>query len=158
MNENTLWIALTAVGVAGALVLGLGLKKLHAKIKEAWPEFQHPLLQFRYTANDARTIAHTMEEKGLAKPYDRFRWMMLAMMAEALLLLMAATHNITEIVWLQWTMFGLSGVIWLAGSLECLLLKKCPRAASVLAYVKWGAFALWTLGMFAGLFIRSTVY
>ena len=158
MNENTLWMALTAVGVLGALVVGFGIRKLHGKIKEAWPEFLCPLLQFRYTAHDARSIAHTMEEKGLAQPYRRLIQLMLAMMAEVLLLLMAAAHNITDIAWLQQTMFALSGVIWLTGSMECLLLQKCPKPASLLAYAKWGAFALWTLGMFAGLFIRSTVY
>ena len=34
----------------------------------------------------------------------------------------------------------------------------CMALSSVLSLIKWGAFAVWTLGMFAGLFIRSTAY
>ena len=47
MNEQTLWIILTAVGIAGAVVIGLGLKKLNSRIKEVDAKFVSPLLRFR---------------------------------------------------------------------------------------------------------------
>ena len=158
MNEQTLWIILTAVGIAGAVVIGLGLKKLNSRIKEVNEKFVSPLLRFRYTANDAIACADTLQKAGIGKLYDRFSLMMLAMMAEVLILLMAATHNITELVWLQYGMFAMSGLIWLTGTAEAALIKKAPAVSSVLSLIKWGAFAVWTLGMFVGLFIRSTAY
>lgn len=156
MNENTLWILLTIVGVAGAVVLGLGLRKLNARIRGIDETFQSPQLSFRYQAED---VAHMLDRLGNgAALFERFCWMMLAMMAEVLIILLVVSHNITDILWLQYAMFGLSGLIWLTGSVETVAVTRKPGFASVLSLIKWAAFALWTLGMFAGLFIKSTAY
>lgn len=158
MNVQLLWTLITAVGVAGALLIGLGMKKLNRRLRELDPAFQSPLLCFRYTAHEAAAYADTLKQKGALALVRRFDGMMLAMMAEVLLLLLAATHNITEMVWLQWIMFSMSGAVWLAGSLEALVLSKAPRLSAALSLLKWGAFAVWTLGMFVGLFIRAAAY
>jgi len=156
MNENTLWILLTIIGVLGAAVIGLGLKKLQGMIRTKDETFQHPLLSFRYSAHDVHTLVEKLDELGIGKLFDRFSWMMLGMMAEVLIVLMVVTHNAIGVAWMAQAMYGLSGVIWLVGSAEALLVRKAPAAASVSSLIKWGAFALWTLGMFIGLFIRST--
>jgi len=158
MNENTLWILLTVLGVVGALAVGVALKMLNTRIRSVYDKFQAPQLSFRYDAHDVCTVVEILKEKGVSVLFDRFCLLMAAMMAEVLMVLMVVAHNITDLVWLQYIMFGLSGVIWLTGTLETLILKKNPKAAGKLAFVKWGAFAVWTLGMFAGLFIRSTAY
>lgn len=154
MNENTLWILLTIIGTAGAVVLGLGLKKLQSRIREIDEKFQSPQLSFRYQAQDVQDL---LERLGEGRPlFERFCWMMLFMMAEVLIILLVVSHNITDILWLEYAMFGASTVIWLVGSAETLAVIRKPGFASMLSLIKWGAFALWTLGMFAGLFIKST--
>ena len=156
MNEKTLWLLLTIVGVLGAVVLGLGLKKLLGLMRQKDEKFLHPSLTFLYTTNEAAALADKLDGMGIGTLYDRFGWMMLAMMAEVLIILMVVTHNTIGIAWLAQAMYVLSGAIWAAGSAECLALRKAPALSSAASLVKWGAFALWTLGMFAGLFIRST--
>ena len=158
MSEKTLWILLTVIGILGAVILGLGLKKLLGMIREKDETFLHPLLSFRYRANDAAALADKLDGMGIGKLYDRFSWMTLGMMAEVLIILMVVTHNAIGIAWLAQAMYVLSGVIWAAGSAECLALRKASALSSAASLVKWGAFALWTLGMFAGLFIRSTAF
>jgi len=156
MSEKVLWILLTVVGAAGALVIGLGLKKLLCMIREKDEKFQHPLLSFRYKAHDVNALVEKLDGMGILKLFDRFGWMMLAMMAEVLIILMVVTRNAIGIAWLSQAMYVLAGVIWGVGSAEALLIRKAPKAAGVSSLIKWGAFALWTMGMFAGLFIRST--
>ena len=158
MNDALLWTLLTIVGTVGVVALGLLLRKLQKLLKERLEAFQSPQLSFRYTADDVNRLVENLKEAGALPAFDRFSQLMAAMMAEMLLVLMVVAHNITDILWLQTAMFALSGVIFLTGSLETLILQKKPALASLLSRIKWGAFALWTLGMFAGLFIRSTVY
>lgn len=154
MNEKTLWILLTVVGVVGAVVIGLGLRKMQNTLRGIDEHFQSPQLSFRYRAKDVREQLERLGEG--AKLFRRFCWMMLAMMAEVLVILLVVSHNITDMLWLQYAMFGMSAVIWLAGSVETLTVLRKPGLAGALSLVKWSAFALWTLCMFAGLFIRST--
>lgn len=156
MTEKTLWILLTIIGVAGALVMGLGLNKLFKMIRQKDETFQHPLLMFRYRAHDVNAIVEKLDGMGIVKLFDRFSLMMLGMMAEVLIILMVVTHNAIGIAWMAQAMYVLSGVIWSVGSAEALLIRKAPEVSSVASLIKWAAFALWTLGMFAGLFIRST--
>lgn len=156
MSEQTLWTLLTVVGVLGAVVLGLGLKKLLGMIRQKDEAFLHPLLLFRYQAHDVTALVEKLDGMGIGKLFDRFSLMMLGMMAEVLIILMVVTRNAIGIAWMAQGMYALAGVIWAAGTAEALIIRKAPKAASVSSLVKWGAFALWTLGMFAGLFIRST--
>ena len=156
MTEKTLWILLTVIGALGALVIGLGLNKLFKMIRQKDETFQHPLLSFRYRAHDVNAIVEKLDGMGIGKLFDRFSLMMLAMMAEVLIILMVVTHNAIGIAWMAQVMYVLSGVIWSVGSAEALLIRKAPEVSSVASLLKWAAFALWTLGMFAGLFIRST--
>ena len=121
MNENTLWILLTVVGVAGALAVGVVLRMLNTRIRSVYGKFQAPQLSFRYDAHDVCTVVEILKEKGVAVLFDRFCLLMAAMMAEVLMILMVVAHNITDLVWLQYIMFGLSGVIWLTGTLETLI-------------------------------------
>ena len=154
MNEKTLWIILTVVGVVGAVAIGLGLRKMQNTLRGIDEHFQSPQLSFRYHAKDVREQLERLGED--VKLFQRFCWMMLAMMAEVLIILLVVSHNITDMLWLQYAMFSMSAVIWLTGSVETLTVLRKPGFASALSLVKWGAFAVWTLGMFAGLFIRST--
>ena len=158
MNEKTLWILLTAIGTLGTLALGAALRSLNTRIRSVYDKFQSPQLSFRYDAHDVCVMMDILKEKGVAKLFDRFCLLMAAMMAEVLMVLMVVAHNITDLVWIEYAMFGLSGVIWLTGTLETLILRNNPKVAGQLSLIKWGAFAVWTLAMFAGLFIRSTAY
>lgn len=156
MNEKWLWILLTAVGVAGAVVIGLGLKKLQGMIREKDEKFVSPLLSFRYKAQDVNALVEKLDGMGIGKLFDRFNLMMLAMMAEVLIILMVVVHNTIGIAWLAQAMYVLAGVVWATGSAESIALRKAPAVSGAASFVKWAAFALWTIGMFAGLFIRST--
>ena len=156
MSEQTLWTILTILGVVGSVALGLGLRKLHSRIRAVDEKFQSPQLAFRYQAADVQEMLARLG--GSAPLFQRFCQLMLFMMAEVLMVLLVVSHNITDIQWLQYAMFGVSGLIWLMGSVETLVITRKPGLASALSLIKWGAFALWTLGMFAGLFIRSTAY
>ena len=156
MNEKILWILMTIIGVVGVVALGVLLNKLTKLLRERHEGFQSPQLSFRYSADTANQLVENLEGKGVLPLFDRFSQLMAAMMAEVLIVLMVVAHNITDIPWVQMVMFSLSGVIWLTGTAETLILKKQPKAASVLSLVKWAAFALWTLTMFVTLFIRST--
>ena len=158
MNEKLLWILLTIVGVVGVVTLGVLLSKLNKLIREKHEGFQSPQLSFRYSADRVNQLVENLEGKGLLPLFDRFSQLMAAMMAEVLIVLMVVAHNITDTPWVQIAMSSLSGVIFLTGTAETLILKKQPKAAGALSLIKWAAFALWTLAMFATLFIRSTGY
>lgn len=156
MSSDTLWIIITIVGALGCAVCGLGLRSLHRRMLTVDEKFASPQLRFRYTAHEAQAQWDTLGEGGRAL-MDRFSVLMIPMMLEVLLVLLAVSHNAAKIEWMRAIMFALSGVISFAGVSEtlCIRLKK-HGAASVLSLGKWGAFALWTLAMFAGLFIQST--
>lgn len=158
MSSDTLWLVITIVGALGCAVCGLGLRSLHRRLTAIDEKFQSPQLRFRYTAHEAQTQLDTLGEGGLAL-MNRFSLLMIPMMLEVLLALLAVSHNAAKIEWMRMAMFGLSAVISLSGILEtvCIRLRK-GGAASVLSLGKWGAFALWTLAMFAGLFIQSTKF
>ena len=89
----------------------------------------------------------------------RFSLLMIPMMLEVLLVLLAVSRNASQFAWLRAAMFIVSVFISLLGIAETLLLRfEKHQPASVCSLLKWGAFALWTLGMFAGLFIQSTKF
>ena len=158
MKETLLWTLITIVGTVGAVAIGLILMKLNKLIASRCEGFHSPQLSFRYTANDVNQLVENLKQVGALLPFNRFSQLMTAMMAEVLLVLLTVAHNIAHIAWIQTAMYALSGVIWLLGTAETLILQKKPALASVLSIIKWGAFGIWTLGMFAALFIRSTVY
>jgi hypothetical protein len=58
-----------------------------------------------------------------------------------------------------WVMYGLSAAGCVLGMLESVLLvgeKLTLKAARACSLLKWICFGIWVVGMFAGLFIRST--
>ena len=72
MSEQTLWTLLTVVGVLGAVVLGLGRKKLLGMIRQKDEAFLHPLLLFRYQAHDVTALVEKLDGIGIGKLFDRF--------------------------------------------------------------------------------------
>lgn len=155
MTNDTLWIVITLVGALGCAVCGLGLRQLHRRLQAVDAHFQSPQLRFRYTAHEAAAQLDTLGEGGRAL-MDRFSLLMAPMLAEILLVLLAVSRNAAQLAWMRAAMMGLSGLICLCGLAETLLVRRGRfRPASCLSRMKWGAFALWTLGMFAGLFLQS---
>lgn len=158
MSTDTLWLVITIVGAVGACVCGLGLRSLHQRLKAVDEHFQSPQLRFRYTANESAAQLDTLGEGGRLLMH-RFSLLMIPMMLEVLLVLLAVSRNASQFAWLRAAMFIASGLISLSGIVETLLLRfEKHQPASVCSLLKWGAFALWTLGMFAGLFIQSTKF
>lgn len=158
MNTDALWLVITIVGALGACVCGFGLYSLNRRLKDADEHFQSPQLRFRYTANEAQAQMDTLGAGGRAL-MDRFSLLMVPMMLEVLLVLLAVSNNAAEFAWLRMTMFALSGAVSLAGIAETLLIRfQKLAAASLFSSAKWGAAAIWTLGMFVGLFIQSTKF
>lgn len=158
MNSDTLWLVIAIIGALGTAVCGFGLYALHKRLKAADEHFQSPQLRFRYTANESAAQLDTLGEGGKLLMH-RFSLLMIPMMLEVLLVLLAVSNNAAQIEWMRTAMFGLSAVISLSGVIETLLIRfEKHQPASLCSLIKWGAFAVWTLGMFAGLFIQSTKF
>lgn len=158
MSNDTLWLIVTLVGALGAGVCGFGLYSLHKRLKAVDEKCQCPQLRFRYTADESAAQLDTLGEGGRAL-MRRFSLLMVPMMLEVLLVLLAVSNNAAQLEWMRLAMFALSVAVSLAGVAETLLIRfEKHRFASLLSLVKWGAFAVWTLGMFIGLFIQSTKF
>lgn len=153
MSIDLIWKLITAVGVVGTLAVGLSLKKVNDALKTHDKAFQAPQLRFRYTEAEAAACRAALGDG--QRKLDQFSLLMAAMMIELLLVFLTVTRNICHFAWLFPVMYGLSGLACLAGLAETLVLKKQPKAAAVLSFVKWGAFGLWTACMFISLFLRS---
>ena len=91
-----------------------------------------------------------------AQPDQRFSLLFAVMLFFAGLAMAVVAHNATDILWMRHAMYALTVLGCAAGLAETLLVAAGKlRPASVCARAKWACFAVWTLGMFAGLLIRG---
>lgn len=151
--NSTLWLITTIVAVAGALGMGLVLRNLHRRLTDALGGFQAWQLRFKYTADDVKA---DWAKLGSAQPVmKRFCLLFVPMLFFAALCMAVVAHNAAEIRWMRHIMYGLTALACAFGLTETLLLPQKGKAASVCSLAKWACFAVWTVGMFAGLFIRS---
>ena len=135
--SQTAWTAVTVIAVLGAAAMYAVLRK-PIKQMDGLP----PQLCFGYEKT--------------AQPERRFSLLFAVMLFFAGLVMAVVAHNAADILWIRHAMYALTALGCAAGLAETLLVA-CGklRPASVCARVKWACFAVWTLGMFAGLFIRG---
>ncbi len=144
--SQTMWIIATVIAVAGLILFGLIMNRLFKKQRAVDKTFEPLVLRFRYTKNDVNPC----------EVEKRFTWLFVALLFYAGLALAVVTHNATDLRWLRHTMYTMAALGCLAGVLESLLIiRKSAKAAPVLSLAKWALLAVWTVGMFAGLFIRG---
>lgn len=146
MSEQTLWTLVTVVGVAGFLIFGFALRRLHHMMRQNCPGYLAPQLQM------SRFSDPVQADETL---FARFRLIMCFALLMAWLLLLAASRNTAPWAWLLHGMMLLATAAWLAATGENLLLPVHGRAAGVLGRIKWGMLILWTVGMFTGLVFRA---
>lgn len=150
--SSTLWTIVTIAAVVGAVGMGLILKSLHKQFSAVISGFQAWQLRFKYTEKDV------VEARAqLGSSISKFSLLFVPMLFFAGLCMAVVAHNAAEMRWLRHTMYGLTALACLFGCAETLLLtgKKSAKAAPVCSLLKWACFAVWTAGMFIGLFIRS---
>ena len=151
--SSTLWLIVTIAAVAGAAGMGLILKNLHKPFTAAISGFQAWQLRFKYTESDVKS---DWEKLGCAQSsMKRFCLLFVPMLFFAALCMAVVAHNAAEIRWMRHTMYGLTALACAFGCAETLLLPGRAKGAAVCSLAKWACFAVWTIGMFAGLFIRS---
>ena len=151
--SSTLWLITTVAAIAGALGMGLVLKNLHKQLVSAFSGFQAWQLRFKYTSQDVKS---DWEKLGSAQPcMKRFCLLFVPMLFFAALCMAVVAHNAAEIRWMRHSMYGLTALACAFGCAETLLLPGRAKTAAVCSLAKWACFAVWTAGMFAGLFIRS---
>ena len=144
--SQTMWTITTVIAVLGLALFGLILKKLHKAYKEIDEKYQPLQLQFKYSAADVKD-----------EPADkRFSLLFMPMLFYVGLALAVAAHNAASYAWMRYAMYGLAAAGCFAGFAETLLLAfGRGKAAPVCGRIKWICFAVWTLGMFLGLFLRG---
>ena len=135
--SQTAWTVVTLIAVLGSMGMYAVLRK-PIKQMDGLP----PQLSFGYE----KTV----------QPDRRFSLLFAVMLFFAGLVMAVVAHNATDILWIRRAMYALTALGCLAGLIETLLVAAGKlRAAAVCAKAKWACFAVWTLGMFAGLFIRG---
>ena len=146
--SQTLWLIATIIAVLGLCVFGMILIRLYKAYKAADPQYEPFQLRFRYAACDVPE-----------RPADaRFSYLFIPMLFYVGLAMAVVTHNAAAIRWMRYAMYGLTALAGAAALPETLLLargRRCARAAGVCGVIKWACFALWTLGMFAGLVMKG---
>ena len=155
---NRLWIGLTALSVAGILLFGWLLRKRYLALQEWKKGYQPPQMRFAYDLNALKAEWDEMgkDQHTLLRQFD---WLMAPMMFYVGMALIVVTHNAAQYPWMEWLMYGLAAVGTLIGMLESVLLvgeQLTVKAARACSAFKWICFGIWVVGMFAGLFIRST--
>lgn len=155
---NRLWIGLTVLSVAGILLFGWLLRKRYQALQEWKKGYQPPQMRFRYTAQELNAEWNEMgsREHTLMRQFDFIFVPMLFYIGMALAVV---TKNAALYEWMAWVMYGLSIAGCVIGMLESVLLageKFTAKAAGACSLIKWICFGIWVVGMFAGLFIRST--
>ena len=135
--SQTAWTVLTVIAAAGSAGMYLVLRR-QIRQMDGMP----PQLCFGYEKT--------------AQPDRHFSLLFAVMLFFVGLVMAVVAHNAAEILWMRHAMYGLTFLGGAAGLAETLLVAASKlRGASVCARAKWACFALWTLGMFAGLFIRG---
>lgn len=153
--SQTAWNILTAVTVVGVCVFGFILSCLSKRLRALDKAYQPPHLRFGYRPE---TLVAEIPEGG--EPIvHRFGVLFVPTLVFAALTMAVVAHNTAGILWIRYAMYACTAAACLFGEIETLLLfshrERTLRTAFVLGWIKWGLFAVWTLGMFAGLFIRS---
>lgn len=152
--SSTLWTIATITAVVGAVGMGLILKKRHKQFTAVLSGFQAWQLRFKYTEKDVTDV-----RPQLGKGITQFSLLFVLMVFFAGLCMAVVAHNAAEMRWMRHSMYGLTALGCLFGCAETLLLAcekgACVKAAPVCSLLKWVCFAVWTAGMFIGLFIRS---
>ena len=158
MNQ-TLWQAVSYASLVcvGALLLIMLRQTKRMSIRLAdWPN-----ARLKYDADDLRTC---FQKAGTAA--RSFLWCSLALEIALAPALAAVAHNTAAAFRpVRLAMYGLSLLRALLGLSETLCLlhlsggeisPKHARLSSLLAMLKWGAFGLWAVGMFACLLIAGS--
>lgn len=149
------WNILTALTAALLVLWGLYLQKLHKRIQAFDKAFLAPQLRFAYTKEEMFASVGKLGPEG-HRLLKRFGWLFLPMLVLAGLAMAVVAHNAADIRWLRWAMYGFTAAGCVLGALETLCLEGGGiRTASLFGRVKWVCFGVWTVGMFAGLFIQS---
>lgn len=143
--SQTMWTAATVVAVLGCGLFGWILKKLIKAYKEVDEGYQPLQLQFKYAASDVKG-----EDR-------RFSLLFVPMVFYVGLALAVVTHNASAVAWVRQAMYVLAAAGCFFAFVETMLLAfgRAKAAAPVCGLIKWGCFAVWTLGMFAGLVLKG---
>ena len=155
---NRLWTGLTVLSVAGILLFGWILRKLYKQMQAKKEGYQPPQMRFRYRAQDLEAEWDDFSPKAHALLRE-FDWIFVPMLFYVCMALAVVTRNAAQYPWMAWAMYGLAGAGTLFGMAESVLLvfeKLTAKAAGACSLLKWICFGIWVVGMFVGLFIRST--
>lgn len=149
----TLWMITTIAAAAGMLVCYLLLKKPLKALDQVSKGYQPPQIRFRYAQKD---IFADLDAQG-RRMLQRFSLLFVPTLFFASLCMAAVAHNAAEAAWMRHTMYALTVCGCLTGFVETLLIAggRGVKAAPVCSLIKWACFAVWTVGMFAGLIIRG---
>ena len=155
---NRLWIGLTVLSVAGIVLFGWLLRKRYKALQEWKKDYQPPQMRFQYELNHISDEFDAMgsREHALLRQFD---WIFVPMLFYVGIALTVVTKNAAQYPWMAWAMYGLTAVGCVLGMAESVLLigeKMALKAARACSLLKWICFGIWVVGMFAGLFIRST--
>jgi len=146
--SNTLWLIATVIAVLGLIVFGLVLRRLYKAYRTVDGSYQPFQLRFKYAADDVPQKAQDA----------KFCYLFIPMLFYVGLAMAVVAHNAAQLAWMRYAMYGLTALGCLLGLVETLLLaqgRRCAAAASVCSLLKWACFAVWTVGMFAGLFMKG---
>ena len=155
---NRLWIGLTALSVAGILLFGWLLRKRYLALQEWKKGYQPPQMRFWYDPSAMKAEWDEMgkEQHTLLRQFD---WLFVPMLFYVGIALVLVTRNTAQYAWMEWLMYGFAALGTLLGMAETVLLvaeQLAAKAARACSLAKWICFGIWVVGMFAGLFIRST--
>ena len=155
---DRLWIGLTVLSVAGILLFGWLLRKRYRALQEWKKGYQPPQMRFKYAADELSAEYEEMGEREHAL-MRQFDWILVPMLFYVGMALVVVTKNAAQYEWMAWAMYALSAAACALGMAESVLLvgeKLAAKAAHACSLIKWICFGIWVVGMFAGLFIRST--
>lgn len=155
---DRIWIGLTVLSAAGILLFGWLLRKRYKALQEWKKGYQPPQMRFQYDleAMNAELDDMGKREHALLRQFD---WIFVPMLFYVGMALTVVTKNAAQYPWMAWAMYGLAAAACVLGMLESVLLvgeKLTFKAARACSLLKWICFGIWVVGMFAGLFIRST--
>ena len=155
---NRLWIGLTVLSVAGIALFGWLLRKRYKALQEWKKGYQPPQMRFQYALDEMNAEFEEMgrREHELLRQFD---WIFVPMLFYVGIALAVVTRNAAQYPWMGWAMYALAALAAVLGMVESVLLageKLTIRAARACSLLKWICFGIWVVGMFAGLFIRST--
>ncbi len=155
---DRLWIGLTVLSVAGIVLFGWILRKRYRAMQDIQKGYQPPQMRFKYTQKDVEKECEALGQHG-CELLRQFDWIFVPMLFYVGMALAVVTRNAAQYVWMAWAMYGLTIAGSVLGMIESVLLvaeKAGAKAAAVCSRLKWICFGIWVVGMFVGLFIRST--